>query len=142
MEAFCDIDKYQMRYGEVEDVELLSAALEDASRIIASELDMHNIDYADPDEEYAERLMQVCRDMAHRAVSVDNSEDDIPYGATQFSQSADGFSQYLGFQNANNTGYGDMYISKTEKRLLGIGRQRIGSLFPEPLRRCRHHARR
>ena len=142
MEAFCDIDQYQERYGECDDPELLSAALMDASRIIAAELDMHGIDWQDPDEDYAERLMQVTRDMAHRAVSVDTSEDDIPYGATQFSQSADGFTQYLGFQNSGSSGYGDMYMSKTEKRLLGIGRQRIGSLFPEPLRRCRHAARR
>lgn len=141
MDAFCDIDQYQARYGEFDDPELLSAALEDASRIIASELDMHGIDYHDPDEDYAERLMQVNRDIAHRAVSFDTSEDKIPYGATQYSTGADGFTEYLGFQAAGSTGYGDMYMSKVEKRLLGIGRQRIGSLFPEPLRRCRHARR-
>ena len=130
MDAFCDIDQYQARYGEVDDPALLSEALMDASRIIASRLDNSGIDWQDPDEDYAERLMQVTRDMAHRAFSVDTAETSIPFGATQFTTSADGFSEQVGFQGGTGQGYGELYMTKAERLLLGIGRQRIGSIPP------------
>jgi len=140
MHAFATIDDYTRRYGEVDNVELLLETLTDASRKIAAKLDLHGIDYIDPDDDYAERLMQVCRDMAHRAVTSATSATQIPFGATQFTTTADGFSEQVGFQGGETSGYGELYMTKSERELLGITRQRISSLYPEPLRR-RCHAR-
>ena len=137
MRSFATIDDYVRRYGDDEqDVSIVRAVLEDASRLIAAELERHGIDWQDPDPDYAERLSQVCRDMAHRSLSVravEFSENPIPYGATQHNLSANGFVEYVGFQNSSSSGFGEVYMTKAEKKLLGIPRQRIRSLAPYPL---------
>lgn len=137
---FAESDDFIRRYGDSGvDFELLDETLKDATRKIKALLELHNIDYTKPTDEYRERLMQVCRDMAFRAVQAATTDEFIPFGATQFTQSADMFSTQVGFQGGNNTGYGELYITKSEKQLLGIGRQRIGSLAP--MRGRHHHAR-
>lgn len=131
MKPFAESDDYVRRYGDTDiDFDLLDETLKDATRKIQALLENHGIDYKKRGADYAERLMQVCRDMAHRAVCVETSDLGIPYSATQWTQSADGFSTQVGFQGGNNTGYGELYITKSEKQLLGIGRQYIGSLAP------------
>lgn len=131
MKPFAESDDYVRRYGDTDiDFDLLDETLKDATRKIQAELELHGIDYKNPSRDFEERLMQVCRDMAHRAVSIDTSDLGIPYSATQFTQSVDGISQQFGFQGGYNTGYGELYITKSERRLLGIGKQYIGSIAP------------
>lgn len=126
--AFATIEEYEARYGEVEDEQLLQQVLDDATRKIIAECRDHGVDTVDPDDFMAEALAQVCRDMAHRALETENGADasEIPVGATNYSTSADGFSKYYGFQSAGSSGFGDLYITKSEKRLLGLSRMRVG----------------
>ena len=65
-----------------------------------------------------------CR-MVMRALG-DGSTSGVPMGATQGSQSALGYSQSWTISNGAN---GELYLSKIEKRLLGLG-NRIGVFNP------------
>ena len=63
--------------------------------------------------------------MVMRALG-DGNVSGVPMGATQGSQSALGYSQSW---TISNGGSGELYLSKTEKNLLGIGKK-IGSYSP------------
>jgi len=65
-----------------------------------------------------------CR-MVIRAIG-DGETSDIPIGATQGSMSALGYSQSWTLANGAT---GELYLSKTEKKMLGVG-NRIGSYSP------------
>jgi hypothetical protein len=54
------------------------------------------------------------------------SEVGVPVGATQGSASALGYSQSWTISNGST---GELYLSRTEKRLLGVG-NKIGSYSP------------
>lgn len=138
MKQYAEIDDYVRRYGDPDDILTLDEVLKDATREIDAMLEMHNLKPR-RDEEYKARLMQVCRDMAHRAMQVSTNIQTIPYGATQYTQSADGYSEQFGFNAAGGSGYGELYLTKSEKRLLGIGKQRIGSIAPERRHGCKVH---
>ncbi len=125
MMAFATVDDYVLRYGDVADEELLEQILLDASRLIKSELDNSGISIDEDDEDAADRLMQVCRAVAYRAVDQEQ-QDSIPFGATQFSQAAGGYSESFTIGNP----YRDIYLTKAEKRLLGIGRGRYAVAVP------------
>ena len=56
---------------------------------------------------------------------IGNSEDGIPLGATQGSLSALGYSQSW----TNSNGSGEMYLTKLDKKILGVG-NRIGFSNP------------
>lgn len=123
MKPFATSDQYEARYGDVDDADALAEVLADATRIIASALDRAGIDRADPSDEFADRLMQACRSMAHRAIGDDS---EIPAGATQFSEGAGSYTQSFTIGNP----YGDLYISKAERRLLGLDGARAGFCVP------------
>lgn len=124
MEPFASTDDYEARYGDVDDQDALKEVLMDATREIAAALDRASINYEDPEEEYAECLMQACRSMAYRAM--DQGETEMPVGTTQYSQGAGDFSASYSFRNP----YGEVYISKSERRLLGLDRARVGFSVP------------
>ena len=63
--------------------------------------------------------------MVMRALG-DGNVSGVPMGATQGSQSALGYTQSW---TISNGGSGELYLSKTEKNLLGIGKK-IGSYSP------------
>lgn len=71
------------------------------------------------DTEQALRLMVSC-DMVKRAMLAGAAP-----GVTQQSQTVGVFSQQATFANPA----GDMYLTKEEKKLLGVGRQRVGSFW-------------
>lgn len=89
--------------------------LEDASVII----DSYNAD-ADADK----KLIVACR-MVIRQLG-DGESIGIPIGATQGSMSGLGYSQSWTVSNGST---GEMYLSKLDKKLLGVG-NRIGSYSP------------
>lgn len=61
--------------------------------------------------------------------SLDTSSDGgFPIGTTQGSQSALGYS--ASFTLSNGSGYGELYLSKLEKQMLGIISNKIGSRSP------------
>lgn len=124
MEPFATVEQYEARYGDVADMDILLEVLKDATREISAALERAGIDYENPSELFAENLMQVCRSMAFR--SVGTSEVSTPFGATQFSQGVGDFSQSFSFKNP----YGEVYISKAERRLLGLDSAKIGFTIP------------
>ena len=123
MKAFASVEDYEARYGDADEPEILAEILMDATREIAAALDKANISYSDVSEDFAARLMQACRSMAYRAMGDDT---DVPLGATQYSQGAGGYTKQFTFSNP----YSELYISKAERRLLGLDVAKIGFTVP------------
>lgn len=119
MESFCTVDEYEARYGDVSDASMLQECLDDCTAVICARLDRAGIDYSSPSEEYADRLMRVCRSMAYRIAPEDSF---LPAGVTQASMSAAGFSQSMTFSSV----YGTPKIMPSELELLGIPSSSIG----------------
>ena len=65
--------------------------------------------------------------MVQRAMGDLDGGNQVPMGATQGSMSALGYSQSWTFGSSGGTG--ELYLSKLEKQLLGLG-NRIGSHSP------------
>ncbi|MCD8211914.1 MAG: phage Gp19/Gp15/Gp42 family protein [Oscillospiraceae bacterium] len=109
----------------MDDVEIVETMLEDASRFIAAQLDYVNKTdcYLYPDEAYCERLTQVCVQIARRAIGEDTV---VPYGVSQFSQGAGGYTEQFTMANP----YGSFFLDKNEKVLLGLNEVRIGFTLP------------
>ena len=115
-----------MRFAEVFDIEARWRALsaeeavragvliEDASAMLQS---LVSVD-AD-DARQAELLKTVCCSMVIRAMSATASDS---YGATQMSMTAGAYSQSWTYSNPT----GDLYLTRQEKKLLGIGGGRVG----------------
>lgn len=118
--AYATIEQYEARYGVVSDADMLQECLDDCTAIINAELSRRGIDYADPSDDFADRLMRACRSMANR-VMPDEGASDIPVGATQVSVTAGPYSQ----QYTLATTYGTPKVGDAEKLLLGIAGARI-----------------
>ena len=71
------------------------------------------------DEGQADLLKMVCCNMVIRAMSAMASDS---YGATQMSMTAGPYTQSWTYGNPT----GDLYVTRQEKKLLGIGVGRIG----------------
>lgn len=119
MEPFATVEQYEARYGEVNDKSLLAEVLMDVTRLMASELDRAGISIAD--EQTADLRMQVCRSATYRTMGQE-ADQELPIGATQYTQSAGVYSESVSIGNP----YRDVYLTKAEKRMLGVGRGRIG----------------
>lgn len=123
--AFATIAQYEARYGTVTDTLTLQECLDDATALISASLSGAGVDWTNAGDEYADCLMRVCRQVAHRAMESAPSEI-APWGVTQASQSAGGYSLSYSFGNP----YGDIFITASEKRLLGIGGAHLYSVEP------------
>ena len=124
MEPFATVGQYEARYGDVDDQDILQEILMEATREIFAARDRAGIDYQEPNETYSDRLMQACRSMAFRAMG--QADAELPYGVTQFSEGAGDFSSSLSFRNP----YGEVYISKAERHLLGLGAAKAKFVYP------------
>ena len=121
-----------MVFAEVSDIEsrwhTLSASdrqraevlIGDASEMLEAAL-VCTIDVSD--ESQMQRLNIVCCNMVIRAMSA--SESDA-YGASNMSMTAGPYTQSWTYANPS----GDMYITKAEKRMLGITSGYIGTIRP------------
>lgn len=128
MQPFASVEDYEARYGTVTDAQTLEACLEDATALMQAALEARGIDWRDPSEEYADRLMRVCRQVAHRALDASPAGTDYaPYGVTQASQSAGGYSVSYSFGNP----YGDSFLSASERRMLGLAGSFVYSIEPD-----------
>ena len=118
MEAFATTYDYRAKYSTDMDDDALEVWLADASDIMAGKMDKAGVDYSEPDAKFAARLIRICRDMVHRAIG-DGSEasSTIPYGATQASMSAGGYSESFTMGNP----FGDLYMKADELKALGVG---------------------
>lgn len=116
--AFATVDDLAARWRALtEDEEERAAVLLDDAAVMLSAL-VH----VDPnDAQQAELLKIVSCNMVERAML---AGENNALGVTQASVSADIYSQSWTFSNPS----GDMYLTKNEKRLLGIATGYIGSI--------------
>lgn len=119
--AYATVEQYEARYDEVSDADMLQECLNDCSVLIEVELDRYGVDYSDPSDAFADRLMRACRQMAHRVMPRDGGED-VPVGATQVSRTAGPYSE----QFTLATTYDTPKVTDEERKLLGIYGARIG----------------
>ena len=101
---------------DADEVERCEALLSEAAIII----DVYNANAT-----YDAKKLVSCR-MVRRALGDGGNAQALPYGATQGSISAGGYSQSWTIGNGSA---GELYLEKTEKKILGIG-SRIGSYSP------------
>lgn len=118
--AYADVSDLESRWRDLSADEEAKAAvlLDDASAMLDSLVDVNP-----DDEQQAQMLKIVCCNMVQRSMSA--TESDL-YGVTQASMSAVGFSQSMSYSNPT----GDMYLTRYEKRLLGINAGYITSIRP------------
>lgn len=119
--AYATVEEYEARYGEVSDAGMLQECLDDCSVLIEVELDRYGVDYSDPSDAFADRLMRACRSMANRVMPSDDGAE-VPVGATQVSRTAGPYSE----QFTLATTYGTPKVTDEERKLLGIYGARIG----------------
>lgn len=120
MEPFASVADYRARYPNDETPEdVLYEALLEATDVISGAMDDGGVDYTDPTESFTFRLKRICRAMVRRALGDGGSNDDVdvPFGATQLSETSAQFNASVQFANP----YGDMFLTQAEKDALGIG---------------------
>jgi hypothetical protein len=110
-----DVQARMMRTLSTEERNVCESLLEDAGAIIDS--------FASTASSANKKVVS-CR-MVMRALG-DGADSGVPMGATQGSQSALGYSQSWTISNGAS---GELYLSKLEKQLLGVG-NKIGSYSP------------
>lgn len=127
MVSFATAAQYKAVYSTSLEDDRLQAKLDRASRDIAAELRHAGISYGNPNEEFAADLADVCISMVHRSIGDEKASDSsIPFGATQFSQGAGSYTASATLANP----YGDVFMTKAERRKLGIIRSRAGFASP------------
>lgn len=118
-----------MAYATVTDVQTrLTRTLSEAEQTVCEALLEDAaviIDLAAADASADIKLVVSCR-MVSRALGA--GDIDIPIGATQGSMSGLGYSQSWTLNSAGGS-VGELYLSKLEKKMLGLG-DRIGSYSP------------
>ena len=111
-----DVQARMIRTMTTEEQAVCATLLDDAAVMI---------DAAAPAASAAAKNVVSCR-MVIRAIG-DGSDSGVPYGATQGSMSALGYSQ--SWTIGTGGGAGEIYLSRSDKRLLGAGGS-IGSYSP------------
>ena len=118
MTPFATVEDYEARYGEVEDEERISKLLQDATNIIASQPGFCD---KNRDDTWWGVLETVTCAVVHRSLSSGTYS-----GFSNVSQGAGGYTESVAIYNPG----GDMFLTRNEKRALGIGGARIGSVAP------------
>lgn len=118
--AFADVSDLESRWRELstEEEARANVLLGDASAMLSALVKVDSSDY-----EQSELLKMVCCDMVIRAMSATASD---AFGVSQTSMTAGPYTQSFSYSNPS----GDMYLTKLEKRLLGITTGYIGSIRP------------
>lgn len=124
---FASVEQYRAIYDTSISDERIDVFLQKATRRIAAALDGAGISYDEPSQDFSDTLADVCCDVVHRALgSTDSNEAQMPFGATQYSQGANGYSESFTLSNP----YGDLFLTQAERDLLGINSQVITSITP------------
>ena len=118
MEPFATVDDYESRYGEVDDPDRVAVMLGDASLYIASQ---PGFALKEDDEIQASMLTAVTCAVVHRSLS-----SSAYAGFSSVSQGGDGYTASASIYNPG----GDYYLTKQERRMLGIGGGRVGMTDP------------
>jgi hypothetical protein len=118
MEPFASVADYSARYPDDETPdEVLYEALLEATDLISAAMDEGGVDYSDPTESFTFRLKRICRTVVRRSLGDGSNEADVPFGATQLSETSAQFNASVQFANP----YGDMFLTQAERDALGIG---------------------
>lgn len=112
--TYTDVQKRLGRTFDTSEIDICDILLERA----ALEIDSYN-DQASADAKKSVSVEAVARAM--------NESSDVPMGASQGSMSAMGYSQSWTMPNGGSVG--SVYLSKSDKRLLGVGNS-IGASNP------------
>ena len=118
MTPFATVEDYEARYGKVDDEERISKLLQDATNIIASQPGFCD---KDRDDTWWGVLETVTCAMVHRSMMAGSYA-----GLSNVSQGAGGYTASVSVYNPG----GDLYLTRNERRALGIGGARIGSVAP------------
>lgn len=107
--AYADVSDLESRWRELTEEEQARAAvlLDDASAMLAA-----SVEVDESDEQQMALLKIVTCNMVQRSMSTGGDM----YGVTQQSMTAGPYAQTFNYANPT----GDLYITKSEKRLLGI----------------------
>lgn len=116
VDSFATVQDYEDRYGEVEDEGRVETMLSDASAFIASQPGFA----ADPsDEVQAANLVRITCSIVYRSLS----SGDLA-GLSQYSEGGVGYTASVSVYNPT----GDFYLTKAEKRALGICGSSVGTI--------------
>ena len=118
MEPFATVEDYEARYGEVEDENRISTLLSDASAFIASQ---PGFAVRDGDDLQAAALTVVTCSLVYRKVTAGDYA-----GLSSVSQGGGGYTASVSVYNPS----GDFFLTKQERRMLGIGGGRVGQTDP------------
>lgn len=113
-----DVQARMTHEMDADELGVCSVLLEDAAVII---------DASAPNADAAAKSLVSIR-MVARALG-DDGNYGVPLGATQGSQSALGYTNSWTIASGSGAGVGELYISKLERRLLGMGNA-VGSYSP------------
>lgn len=116
-----DLEKRWRKLTTAE-TERADALLSDAALIIEDECEAAGVNIEYPDARTKEKLSVISCEMVKRAMLA--GTDAAP--ATQGSLTVGPFSQSVTYANPT----GALYMTKAEKRRIGIGRQRMGFIHP------------
>lgn len=118
--AFADVSDLESRWRELstEEEARANVLLGDASAMLSALVDVD-----DEDDEQAALLNMVTCDMVIRAMSATSMDT---YGVSQSAITAGPYTQSFSYSNPS----GDMYLTRLEKRLLGITTSYIGTIRP------------
>ena len=118
--AFAEVSDIEIRWRTLDATEAdrAEALIDDASAMLAELVDVR-----DNDAEQAALLKAVCCNMVIRVMSATESEN---FGASNMSMLAGPYQQSWTYANPS----GDMYLTKYEKRLLGITSGYVTSIRP------------
>lgn len=119
--AFAEVSDIESRWRELstDEQSRASVLIDDASAMLTALVAIDT-----DDTEQAQLLKHVCCSMVIRAMSATEAD---AFGASQMSMTAGPYSQSWNYANPS----GDMYLTKLEKRLLGITSGYIGSIRPK-----------
>lgn len=118
--AFADVSDLESRWRELstEEEARANVLLGDASAMLSALVEVDSSDY-----EQSQLLKMVCCDMVIRAMSATAAD---AFGVSQTSMTAGPYTQSFSYSNPS----GDMYLTRLEKRLLGITTDYIGTIRP------------
>ena len=118
--AFAQVSDIEARWRDLSTTEEARAAvlIDDASAILAS---LVTVD--ETDEQQAALLKTVCCSMVIRAMSATDADN---FGVSSMTMTAGPYTQQRSYSNPS----GDMYLTKLEKKMLGINGGFVGSFAP------------
>ena len=122
MEPFATVQDYEARYGDVDDPDQVETLLGDSSAFIASQpgLTLLGPDDRGYDLQRA-NLVRVCCAVVRRSLTAGGWA-----GLSNLSQTAGSYNASVALANPTE----DFYLTKSEKRALGITGGRIGTIRP------------